>query len=326
MKILVTGVAGFIGMSLAAKLLECGEQVLGVDSLNDYYDPHLKLARLEQLRPYSSFEFHQLNLADRVAVDTFSRQAPEITTIVHLAAQAGVRHALKEPFAYLESNLVGQMVLLEWARRLPRLEHLVYASSSSVYGENHKVPFAEEDAVDRPISLYAATKRSDELLAYSYSHIYKIPMTGLRFFTVYGPWGRPDMAPWLFTKSIIEGESLRLFNHGKMQRDFTYIDDIVDGIIAAISRPPVANAESSAPHRLYNLGNDKPIQLMDFIQILESIIGKAAVYQLVEAQPGDVPATWADLTRSRRELNYAPKINLTEGLTRFVDWYRQYHK
>jgi UDP-glucuronate 4-epimerase len=323
MAILVTGAAGFIGFHVTRVLLARGEGVIGVDNVNDYYDPALKVRRLEQLATNPAFTLHRLNIADRPAMlDVLSKEA-DVTGIVHLAAQAGVRYSLTNPYAYIESNVMGHVVMLELARLYPRLKHFVYASSSSVYGGNTKMPFSVEDNVDKPVSLYAATKRSDELIGHTYSHLYRLPATGLRFFTVYGPWGRPDMAAYIFTKAIIEGKPLQLFNNGEMQRDFTYIDDIVAGIIAILDKPPVD--DGAAPHRVYNIGNNRSEQLRRFVSILEEAIGKKAIIENKPMQPGDVPATYADIDATTRDFGYHPSTPIDVGLPRFVDWYRSYH-
>ena len=324
MTILVTGSAGFIGYHVSAALLARGEAVVGVDNLNSYYDPSLKRARLERLRAQVGFAFEQADVADLEAVTTLARRhRHQITGVVHLAAQAGVRHSLKAPFDYVRSNLVGQVVLLEVCRHeLPSLRHLVYASSSSVYGGNTKVPFAVEDRVDRPISLYAATKRADELMSHCYSHLYRIPATGLRFFTVYGPWGRPDMAAYLFADAITAGRPITLYNRGEMERDFTYIDDIVAGVLAALDRPPAA--EDGAPHKVYNLGNHRPVPLRRFVAVLEQELGMRAEIELAPLPPGDVVRTCADIEASRRDLGFEPRTPIEDGLPRFVAWYRDY--
>jgi UDP-glucuronate 4-epimerase len=316
MRVLVTGAAGFIGFHVAQALLARGNTVIGIDNLNDYYDTKLKQARLEKLKPNKNFTFHKLNIADREAILPLAKSG--ITHIVHLAAQAGVRYSLVNPYAYVESNLMGQVVLLELARQTPDLKHFVYASSSSVYGGNTKIPFAITDPVETPISLYAATKRADELMTGTYAHLYKFPTTGLRFFTVYGPWGRPDMAAYLFTKQIMAGEPIKIFNHGKMRRDFTYIDDIVQGTLASLDKAP------SSP-QLYNLGNSHAESLMDFVATLESVLGKKAVYDYQPMQPGDVAETFADITATTRELGFKPHTNIKQGITKFVEWYREFH-
>jgi UDP-glucuronate 4-epimerase len=319
--ILVTGAAGFIGAGVAAALLARGEEVLGLDNLNSYYDVSLKEARLGSLRPQKQFRFVKGDISDREAMASLAKEYPGISGIVHLAAQAGVRYSLIDPYAYVQSNVMGQVVMLEMARALPALKHFVYASSSSVYGANTKMPFAVEDPVEHPNSLYAATKRADELIGYAYAHLHGIPATGLRFFTVYGPWGRPDMAPMLFTRAICAGEPIRVFNRGEMWRDFTYIDDVVDGVVRALDRP----AQGTPPHKLYNLGNNKPEKLTDFIAILEQALQRKAVLQLEPMQPGDVPATYADISESQRDLGYAPATALADGLPKFVNWYKKFY-
>ena len=323
MRVLVTGAAGFIGFHVTKALLARGDEVIGVDNLNDYYDVALKQARLDQLTPHRNFTFHKLNIADK---DTMLPLATSgITHIVHLAAQAGVRYSLENPYAYAESNLMGQVVMLEVARATPGLKHFVYASSSSVYGGNAKIPFATGDDVTRPVSLYAATKRADELMSYTYAHLFAIPTTGLRFFTVYGPWGRPDMAAYIFTRQILAAEKIKVFNHGKMRRDFTYIDDIVPGVLAALDRPPQAKA-GEPPVALYNLGNSQAEDLTHFIAVLEKTLGKKAVIDLQPMQPGDVPETFADIAASTRDLGYKPATRIETGIPKFIEWYRVYHK
>lgn len=322
MRVLLTGAAGFIGFHVASVLLARGDEVIGVDNLNDYYDVRLKQARLDQLLPNKNFSFHRLNISDKNAVLALGNQQP--THIIHLAAQAGVRYSLQNPYAYVESNLMGHVVLMELARALPQLQHFVYASSSSVYGGNQKVPFSTTDAVDHPVSLYAATKRADELMAWTYAHLYHIPTTGLRFFTVYGPWGRPDMAYYSFTKQILAGEPIKIFNHGDMRRDFTYVDDIVHGVLSALERPPSAHG-SEPPAKVYNLGNSNAERLMDFVGTLESALGKKAVYDFQPMQPGDVPATFADISDSTRDLGFQPRTRISEGIAKFVAWYKSYH-
>jgi UDP-glucuronate 4-epimerase len=322
MAILVTGAAGFIGYHVANRLLAAGEQVIGIDSVNDYYDVRLKEARLEKLAAFSGFTLHRINLADRAAMTALLADVgASITEIVHLAAQAGVRYSLINPYAYVESNIMAQIVLLEAARALPKLRHFVYASSSSVYGGNTKIPFAVTDPVEQPISLYAATKRADELFGYAYAHLHHLPLTGLRFFTAYGPWGRPDMAAYIFTKAIMAGTPIQLFNHGNMKRDFTYIDDIVDGILAVLQHVPQA-AGAAPAHAVYNLGNSRSELLLDFVGILEKLLGKTAHIALAPMQPGDVPESFADITASTRAFGFQPKVSIAEGLERFVAWYR----
>ncbi|MET1026815.1 MAG: NAD-dependent epimerase/dehydratase family protein [Dongiaceae bacterium] len=326
MTILVTGVAGFIGSQVAAALLARGQSVIGIDSLNDYYDVGLKQARLTRLegtklKGGQSFRFLPIDIADRAAMEELGASAgPALEGIVHLAAQAGVRYSLTHPFAYVASNLVGHMTVLELARRSPKLGQLVYASSSSVYGGNSKVPFSVEDRVDDPLSLYAATKRADEALSISYAHSHGLAQTGLRFFTVYGPWGRPDMAYFSFTKAIFADEPLRIFGNGSMRRDFTYIDDIVAGVLAALDRPI-----SAGEHRLYNLGNNAAASVNDLIAAIEAATGRKAIRNEVTPPPGEVEATWADIEASKRDLGFQPQTALPAGITRFVDWYRGYY-
>ncbi|MEZ5996686.1 MAG: SDR family NAD(P)-dependent oxidoreductase [Hyphomonadaceae bacterium] len=321
MTILVTGAAGFIGYHVAQALLARGEHVVGVDNINDYYDVALKEARLAQFAGKDGFTFVKADISDREAMFAISDAHPGISGIVHLAAQAGVRYSQVNPYAYIQSNVMGQVVMLEMARRLGQLRHFVYASSSSVYGGNTEMPFSVDQRVEKPISLYAATKRADELISYTYAHLYGIPQTGLRFFTVYGPWGRPDMAPMLFTRAILAGEPIRVFNHGDMSRDFTYIDDIVDGVIRALDRP----AEGTPPHVVYNLGNNRPEQLLDFIGSIEAATGRQAEKQLEPMQPGDVPSTFADIDLTREKLGYEPKTPMRVGIPKFVEWYRRHY-
>jgi UDP-glucuronate 4-epimerase len=318
---LVTGSAGFIGYHVARYLLDRGERVIGIDNLNPYYDVALKHARLAQLQGRPGFEFHQTDVADASAMTELVERHPEIDTIIHLAAQAGVRYSLTQPLAYVEANVKGQVVLLEAARKLARLKSIVYASSSSVYGANTKQPFGVEDRADHPVSLYAATKRAGELITESYCRLYGLPCTGLRFFTVYGPWGRPDMAAYLFTDAILAGRPIQVFNEGRMARDFTYIDDIVPAIVAAAETAPASPGE----HRLYNLGNNRPEALLDFIGVIERVLGRTAIKQMMPMQPGDVPSTYADIGPARRDLGFAPKTPITVGVPRFVAWYRDYH-
>ncbi len=322
MRVLVTGVAGFIGFHVASALLARGDEVVGVDNLNAYYDVGLKEARLDQLSNQEKFSFYKFNIAHKESMQSLVPLG--ITHIVHLAAQAGVRYSLENPYAYVESNLMGQVVMLEMARQIPELKHFVYASSSSVYGGNTKIPFAVTDPVHRPVSLYAATKRADELMTWTYSHLHALPCTGLRFFTVYGPWGRPDMAYYSFTRKILAGEPIKIFNNGNMRRDFTYIDDIVKGVLAAIERPPVAR-NNEPPAAIYNLGNSQSEKLMDFVAALEVILGKKAVIDFQPMQPGDVTDTFADITASTRDLSFHPRVNIAEGLGKFVAWYKEYH-
>ncbi len=320
MSILLTGAAGFIGFHVAQALLDRGERVIEIDNLNDYYNVALKEARLAKLRAYSGFAFTKLDVADRDGVFGCVERDADLRGIIHLAAQPGVRHSLRDPYCYIDANVMGTLVVLEAARRVTHLSGMVYASSSSVYGANTKQPLSVEDRADQPVSLYGATKRSCELMAETYSRLYSLPLTGLRFFTVYGPWGRPDMAPSLFTRAILAGEPIKIFNEGRMARDFTYIDDIVQGTIAAYDRPPAPGV-----HRIYNLGNHRPERLLDFIAVLERVLGRAASKQLLPMQPGDVVESWADIESARRDLGFEPKVAIEAGLASFVQWYKEYH-
>ena len=335
MHILVTGAAGFIGYHVSEKLLARGDTVTGLDNLNDYYAVSLKEARLARLTRRDGFSFVRADLADRAAIEALFAQH-RFDAVINLAAQAGVRYSIENPHVYIESNIVGFANLLECCRH-HRIAHLVYASSSSVYGMNSAMPFSVHDNVDHPISLYAASKKANELMAHTYSHLYQLPTTGLRFFTVYGPWGRPDMALFLFTKAILEGEPIKVFNNGEMQRDFTYIDDIVEGIIRVTDQPATPNAEwdssypdpgtSSAPYRLYNIGNSKPVLLTDFIAAIEKAIGRSAQKILLPMQPGDVTATYADIEDLIEAVDYQPKTPVQDGINHFVEWYLKYmHK
>jgi UDP-glucuronate 4-epimerase len=332
MKILVTGVAGFIGMHVAQRLLARGDTVVGIDNLNDYYDPALKHARLATLQPYPAFRFVQGDIADRPVIESlFAREEPQ--RVINLAAQAGVRYSLQNPHAYVQSNLVGFANLLECCRH-QRVEHFVYASSSSVYGANTHLPFSVHDNVDHPVSLYAATKKSNELMAHAYSHLYGLPCTGLRYFTVYGPWGRPDMSPWLFASAILEDRPINVFNHGQMRRDFTYIDDIADGTIRVLDRLPPANpafdhrssnpSSSHAPWRVYNIGNHAPVALMDFIATIETALGRKAKKNFLPMQAGDVEATYADIEDLVQDTGFKPATPLAEGVGRFAEWFNDY--
>lgn len=333
MKVLVTGVAGFIGMHVAKRLLERGDEVVGIDNLNDYYDVKLKQARVEQLKPFPAFRFVRMDTADRDAMDTLFA-AEHFNRAVNLAAQPGVRYSLKNPHAYVQSNVVGFVNLLEGCRH-HGVEHLVYASSSSVYGANTHMPFSVHDNVDHPVSLYAATKKSNELMAHTYSHLFCLPTTGLRFFTVYGPWGRPDMSPSLFTGAILEGRPIDVFNEGRMRRDFTYIDDIVEGVVRvldksaqpepAFDRSAPDAAASYAPYRLYNIGNHEPVELMTFIETIENAVGKKALKNLLPMQAGDVEATYADIDDLRAAVGFSPATPLHEGVAKFVAWYKAYY-
>lgn len=334
MKILVTGAAGFVGYHLSNKLMENNIEIIGLDNLNDYYDPQLKADRLKNLEENDLFSFYKIDLKDKEDVDNlFEKERP--THVIHLAAQAGVRYSIENPYAYVDSNLTGFMNILEACRHYP-VEHLLYASSSSVYGGNKVAPFSTNHNVDHPVSLYAATKKSNELMAHTYSHLYGIPTTGLRFFTVYGPYGRPDMAYFSFTKAILAGESIKVFNHGKMERDFTYIDDIVEGIENLVERAPEANpdwdesaddiSESFAPYKIYNIGNNNPVKLMRFINALESALGTEAKKEYMEMQPGDVKRTYADMTDLEQDINFKPSTSIEDGLQKFVSWYRDYYQ
>lgn len=317
MTILVTGAAGFIGFHVSRRLLAAGTPVIGVDNLNDYYPVSLKNARLEQLRDHKKFTFFKCDISDHADLCAALESKP-VSKIIHLAAQAGVRYSIENPFAYARSNLDGHLSVLEFARNAG-IEHVVYASSSSVYGANAKQPFSESDITDSPVSLYGATKKSDELLSESYARLYSIPLTGLRFFTVYGPWGRPDMAYWIFTDKIMRGEPINVFNEGRMGRDFTYIDDIVDGVLAALDHPPTMSRHF---HQIYNLGNDRPEELMTLINQIEAATGKTAIKTMMGMQPGDVERTWADISRARAELGFDPKTSLQAGIDAFVKWRR----
>jgi UDP-glucuronate 4-epimerase len=333
-KILVTGAAGFIGFHLAKILLDRGDEVVGLDNLNDYYDVGLKQARLAQLEGRSGFRFVKLDLADREGVTALFREE-KFDRVVNLAAQAGVRYSLQNPHAYVDSNLVGFVNILEGCRHND-VKHLVYASSSSVYGANTSMPFSIHHNVDHPVSLYAASKKANELMAHTYAHLYRLPVTGLRFFTVYGPWGRPDMALFLFTKAILEGRPIDVFNYGKMRRDFTYVDDIVEGVVRTLDNTAQPNpawsgdcpdpGTSNAPYRLYNIGNNNPVELLHLIETLEKALGKQAEKNLMPIQPGDVPATYADVDDLTRDVGFRPSTSIEEGVGRFVEWYRGYYQ
>jgi len=334
MKILVTGAAGFIGFYVAQRLLARGDEVIAIDNLNDYYDVSLKEARLNVLQSHpnaKNLQFLKLDIADTDRVmGLFKEQKPQ--RVIHLAAQAGVRYSLINPHAYAQSNLVGFTNILEGCRAI-QAEHLVYASSSSVYGGNTKMPFSETDAVDNPVSLYAATKKANELMAHTYSHLYQLPTTGLRFFTVYGPWGRPDMAPFLFTDAILKGKAIQIFNHGEMMRDFTYVDDIVEGVIRVCDKPATperllseGSLSYNAPYRIFNIGNSQPEKLLDFISYIESAIGVEAKKEFLPMQPGDVKATYADTSKLEAWINFKPATQLRTGVNAFIKWYREYYK
>lgn len=333
MKILVTGAAGFIGARLSERLLERGDRVIGLDNLNDYYDVALKKARLERLLARPGFEFHKMDITDRPAVDAlFESTRP--ARVMHLAAQAGVRYSLTHPHAYIDSNITGFLNIVEACRRLP-VEHLVYASTSSVYGANTRMPFSVHDNVDHPVSLYAATKKANELMAHTYSHLYGLPTTGLRFFTVYGPWGRPDMSLFLFTRNILEGKPIDVFNYGNHRRDFTYVDDIVEGVVRCLDQVATPSpawqgdapdpGTSAAPYRLYNIGNNAPVPLMDFISTLERCLGREAQKNFLPLQAGDVPDTYADVSALVEDVGYKPGTPLEVGIGNFVNWYREYY-
>lgn len=331
MKYLVTGAAGFIGFHLAGRLCAEGHEVVGIDNLNDYYAVSLKEARLARLGPLPGFRFERLDLADRTAMaELFARE--QFERVIHLGAQAGVRYSLDNPFAYADSNLTGTLTVLEGCRH-HGVQHLVYASSSSVYGLNEQMPFKTSDGVDHPVSLYAASKKANELMAHSYSHLYGLPTTGLRFFTVYGPWGRPDMALFKFVCAILKGEPIDIYNQGQLSRDFTHVDDIVEGIVRVADRPPVGDANwrrqtdaSPAPYRLFNIGNGSPVRLLDFVEAIETALGKRAIRNMLPMQPGDVLATWADTEALFEATGYRPKVGLTEGVESFVHWYKAYYK
>jgi UDP-glucuronate 4-epimerase len=332
--ILVTGAAGFIGFHVSRALLAKGRMVIGVDNLTPYYDPRLKQARLDQLAEDKRFRFVRLDLADREAVPTLFA-TEKFPFVIHLAAQAGVRYSLTDPHAYVDANLQGFVNVLEGCRH-NGCRHLVYASSSSVYGANTKLPFSTHDNVDHPVSLYGASKKANELMAHSYSHLFNLPSTGLRFFTVYGPWGRPDMAMWLFTAAILADRPIRLFNHGKMRRDFTYVDDVVESIVRLIGRPPSGDrnwsgdapdpAHSAAPWRIYNIGNNQPVEVMNVVGHIEQVLGKKARHEMLPMQPGDVPATYADVDDLMRDVGFRPSTPIADGIQRFVSWYREYHR
>lgn len=334
MKILLTGAAGFIGMTTALRLLARGDEVVGLDNLNDYYDVKLKESRLSRLTPHPAFRFVKMDVADRPGMEQLFA-AEKFDRVIHLAAQAGVRYSLQNPHAYIESNILGFTNVLEGCRH-SKVAHLVYASSSSVYGGNTKMPFSEHDSVDHPVSLYAATKKANELMAHTYSHLYGLPTTGLRFFTVYGPWGRPDMALFLFTKAILEGQPINVFNHGNMQRDFTYVDDIVEGVIRVLDRVAIANPEydagladpatSNAPYRVFNIGNNNPVPLLDFIACIEDALGQKAMKNLLPLQDGDVPATYANTDALQEWVGFVPGTSIQSGVANFVAWYRSYYK
>ena len=322
MTVLVTGAAGFIGFHVSRALMARGDRVVGVDDVNDYYDPSLKEARLDLLSESSLFALHRADIADREAMAAVIAAHPEIDRVIHLASQAGVRHSLIDPYIYTHSNVEGHLVMMEACRKLSTLKHFVYASSSSVYGANTKMPFSVEDRTDSPLSLYAATKKAMELMAESHARMYAMPLTGLRFFTVYGPWGRPDMSYMIFIRKILAGEAIPVFNNGDMSRDFTYIDDIIACLVACLDGPP---ADGAHPHRVYNIGNNNSEPLMRFIEVLENALGRKAEYDFLPMQPGDVQATYADIEATRRDFGFAPKTSIEEGLPKLVDWYREFY-
>ena len=324
MTVFVTGAAGFIGYHMCEALLARGDSVIGIDNLNDYYDVALKKARLARLQQHGEFKFVLADICDGDALNRAVGKARDVRTVLHLAAQAGVRYSLINPSAYVNTNIVGQLNILEMCRRLPNLAHAVYASSSSVYGGSSVLPFTESDSVNSPVSLYAASKKADELMGHVYAHLYGIPMTGLRFFTVYGPWGRPDMAAYIFARAIFSGEPIKIFNNGDMRRDFTYVDDVVRGVLAVLDAPPSSVGES-APHRLYNMGNNRSEPLLRYVELLEKAIGRRAEKELAPMQPGDVKETYADIEAIRRDHGFEPKTSIDEGIPRFIAWYREYH-
>ena len=323
--VLVTGAAGFIGFHTALRLLQRGEAVVGIDNLNDYYDVDLKKARLQELAAFKDFSFVKLDIADKPGMENLWQERGPFTRVVHLAAQAGVRYSLINPYAYIAANCLGHLTVMEMCRNTKNFKHLVYASSSSVYGANSKLPFSVDDEVSQPVSLYAATKRSDELMSQTYAHLYNIAQTGLRFFTVYGPWGRPDMALFIFTRAICNGEKVPVFNNGAMKRDFTYIDDIVQGVLATLDTPPVGE-QGKPPHRILNIGNTRSENLMDFVSIIEKELGKKADIEMKEMQPGDVKDTYADITETTRVTGFKPTTPISEGVPKFIAWYKDFYK
>ena len=326
MSILITGAAGFIGSHVAHRLLARGDTVIGIDNLNSYYDVRLKEARLARLMAHPRFSFLKLDISDRESINgALAKAGGEVDGVVHLAAQAGVRHSIEHPFDYISANIVGHLVMLEWCRHHPGLKHMVYASSSSVYGGNTKLPFAVEDRVDHPISLYAATKKADELMSHTYAHLYRVPLTGLRFFTVYGPWGRPDMALFMFCKAIVEGQPITLYNNGEMWRDFTYIDDIVTGVVSALDHPPAPQGPAGAPHAVFNIGNHRCEPLMKLVGLLEGALGRQAIKIYSGMQPGDVQQTYADIDATRDLLGYEPTTPIDVGVPKFVEWYKSHY-
>jgi len=332
MKVLVTGAAGFIGFHVSKYLMKRGDEVVGIDNINDYYDPNIKLGRLDMLREFDTFTFEKMDISDKEAMENLFK-AHQFDAVINLAAQAGVRYSLENPHVYMESNIVGFLNVLEGVRH-HKINHLVYASSSSVYGANTLQPFSEHHNIDHPVSLYAASKKANELMAHSYSHLYNMKTTGLRFFTVYGPWGRPDMALFLFAKGILEGKPINIFNNGDMIRDFTYIDDIVEGIVRVMDKPPSGNpdwdgdkpdpATSYTNYRVFNIGNNSPVKLMDFVEAIENAVGKKAIKNFMPMQPGDVPSTCADVSELEKEVGFKPATSIQQGIDNFVAWYREY--
>ncbi len=323
--ILVTGVAGFIGFHTAMRLLDQGRRVVGIDNMNDYYDVILKEKRVNNLKKFDNFKFFHIDISNKEDMEKLWEKQGSFVEVIHLAAQAGVRYSLENPYSYIMSNCMGHVTVMEMCRHTKGFKHLVYASSSSVYGGNKKLPYSVEDNVDCPISLYAATKRSDELMSHAYSHLYKIPQTGLRFFTVYGPWGRPDMAAFIFTKAILEGKKIPVFNNGNMKRDFTYIDDIVSGILGALENPPSLDNVDKPPCRILNIGNSRSENLMDFIAVIEEVVGKKADIEYLPMQKGDVPETYADITNTTLIIGYEATTTISEGIPKFVKWYKEYY-
>ncbi len=325
--ILVTGAAGFIGFHTSLRLLNQGIEVVGIDNLNDYYEVSLKEARLAKLKEFDNFKFVKLDISDKSSMENLWAEHGPFVEVIHLAAQAGVRYSLENPYSYITSNCMGHLTVMEMCRHTKDFKHLVYASSSSVYGGNKKLPYSVEDSVNNPLSLYAATKRSDELMSHTYAHLYNMPQTGLRFFTVYGPWGRPDMALFIFTKAICEGKSIPIFNNGKMKRDFTYVDDIVSGILGALENPPKGegSGENKVPYRILNIGNNRSENLMDFVGVIEKELGKKAELELLPMQDGDVPETYADIEETTRIAGYKATTTIHEGIPKFIAWYKEYY-
>ncbi len=325
MAVLLTGCAGFIGFHVARKLLGLGYQVIGIDNMNNYYDPKLKEARLAILKEQKAFRFYKISLEDREAMLKLKKNHPDIEVIINLAAQAGVRYCIENPYTFVDSNITGFLNILEMARNLKNFKHLVYASTSSVYGTNTKMPFSVQDRTDTPMAIYAVSKKCNELMAHAYAHLFQFPCTGLRFFTVYGPWGRPDMAAFIFLRALKENKSLPIFNHGKMRRNFTYIDDVVAGVTSAIEKSSALKVGEKTPFAIYNIGNDRSESLLDFVACLEDSYGKKGHYEFLDMQPGDVPETLADIDTAKNDLGFLPKVNITEGLRHLTDWYKDYY-